>query len=315
MELQTQIPLQKITCKPITYNSKLVLLGSCFVQNIANKLAYYKFTTTVNPLGILFHPKAIKTLVTNAANSKTYTKADTFFYNEQWHCFDTHSKLSNTSQKTLLNTINTATKQTQQQVSTATHIIITLGTAWAYYTTDNANYVANCHKLPQKTFTKKLSSIKSIKTSLLTIINSVKKINPTVSIIFTVSPIRHTKDGFVNNTLSKAHLISAVHKVTKPIQGVYYFPSYEIMLDELRDYRFYKEDMLHPNNTAIDYIWNKFKTTWINPEVYTVMTSVEDVQKGLAHKPFRPKSDSHRLFVETLELKKAALQSKYAIVF
>jgi len=159
MNLQTQISIPVEKYNPIDYNSKLLLLGSCFVENIGDKLTYFKFKNTVNPFGILFHPNAIETLVINAINEKEYTEADIFFQNEQWHCFDAHSKLSNSSKEELLNDLNTQVKLTNQQISKSTHIIITLGTAWRYRFIETDQFVANCHKTPQKKFLKEISSV------------------------------------------------------------------------------------------------------------------------------------------------------------
>jgi len=157
--------------------------------------------------------------------------------------------------------------------------------------------------------------LKKNEETLQNVINLIKSVNSKTSIIFTVSPIRHIKDGFVENTQSKAHLISAIHQLINFRNTIHYFPSYEIMLDELRDYRFYTEDMLHPNMTAINYIWNKFKKAWINENSHVIMDEVEIIQKGLAHKPFNPKSVLHQLFLEKLEVKKSDLQSKFPIIF
>lgn len=315
MQLQTQIPLKPENYNPIDYKSKLFLLGSCFVENIGNKLSYFKFQNTLNPIGILFHPKAIEALITNAINEKEYTEEDIFFENEQWHCFDAHSKLSSTSKEDLLDSLNTQIRLTNQQVKESTHIIITLGTAWVYRFIETDTYVANCHKVPQKKFLKELLSVDEIEISLQAIISLIKSINSKATIVFTVSPIRHIKDGFLENTQSKAHLISAIHKVVEPREFLHYFPSYEIMMDELRDYRFYAEDMLHPNTTAINYIWNKFKYAWITPEIYDVMDEVETIQKGLSHKPFNPNTPAHQQFLQNLESKKNSLQSKHGIIF
>lgn len=315
MKLQTQIPIPVENYNHIDYNSKLLLLGSCFVENIGNKLAYFKFKNTINPFGILFHPKSIEALITNAINEKVYTETDIFFQNEQWHCFDAHSKLSKPSKKDLLNRLNTQIKFTNQQINKSTHIIITLGTAWIYRFIETDSCVANCHKIPQKKFLKEITSIEEIRQSLQAMVSLIKNVNPKACILFTVSPVRHIKDGFVQNTQSKAHLIAAIHQVIAPENFVHYFPSYEIMLDELRDYRFYAEDMLHPNATAVNYIWAKFKATWMTSKTHLIMDEVELIQKGLAHVPFNSKSDLHQSFLDNLELKKNDLQSKFSISF
>ncbi len=318
MKLQTQIPLKKQSNNLIDYRSNILLIGSCFVENIGNKLEYYKFKNLQNPFGILFHPLAIERLIANALNNTGYTEDDIFFQNEQWHCFDAHSKLSNVDKNELLISLNEQIKATHQQINQSSHIVITLGTSWVYKDITTKKHVANCHKIPQKQFLKKLLSIDEVSQSLNAIIGLIKSVNKEASIIFTVSPIRHLKDGFVENTKSKAHLVSAIHAVLslRAQSRCYYFPSYEIMLDELRDYRFYKEDMLHPNAIAINYIWEKFQQVWMSSEAQKTMSDVEAVQKGLRHKPFNKNSIAHLKFLQNLMQKREKLQSQFShIVF
>lgn len=316
MNLQTNIPLEKQPDNQIDYKSNLLLLGSCFVENIGNKLEYFKFQNLQNPFGILFHPKAIETLIANAINLKEYKEEDIFFHNEQWHCFDAHSRLSNVSKKEVLNDLNKQIKSTNQQISKSTHIIITLGTAWIYRFLETNTIVANCHKIPQNQFEKELMSVDDVVKSLKSIVSLIKSVNSKASIIITVSPIRHIKDGFIENSQSKAHLISAIHQLLNQKSSIknhqsFYFPSYEIMMDELRDYRFYDDDMVHPNKTAINYIWEKFRFVWISSDAFKTMEAVDAIQKGLLHKPFNPNSEAHQKFLQGLETKKAQLQLQF----
>jgi lysophospholipase L1-like esterase len=291
-----------------------LLLGSCFVENIGKKLDYFKFQNLQNPFGILFHQLAIETLITNAINEKEYTEEDIFFHNEQWHCCDAHSKLSASSKEELLHNLNQQIKATNQQINESTHIIITLGTAWVYRYIETDTIVANCHKVPQKKFLKELLSADEISESLESIIALIKSVNIKVSILFTVSPVRHLKDGFVGNTQSKAQLISAIHQVVESRSSIYYFPSYEIMMDELRDYRFYAEDMIHPNQTAVDYIWDKFRKVWISKSAAKTMDDIDVVQKGINHKPFNANSKAHKLFFQNLEEKKKSLYIQFPYI-
>ena len=309
MKFHTQIPLEKQSKNLIDYNSKILLLGSCFVENIGEKFKYFKFQNAKNPFGILFHPKAIETLITNAINKKEYSIEDVFFHNERWHCFDTHSGLSNFSKEQLLFDLNESMKFTYQYIQQSTHIIITLGTAWVYKYIESGNVVANCHKIPQKHFNKTILSVEEIIISIKNIESLIRSINPNIQIIYSVSPVRHIKDGFIENNQSKSYLITAIHQVVN--DNSEYFPSYEIMMDELRDYRFYAEDMLHPNQTAINYIWDKFLQVWITSKSSTTMDDVDIIQKGLLHKPFNPNSNSHQYFLEDLEKKKAQLHLQF----
>ena len=309
MKFQTQIPLEKQSKNLIDYNSKILLLGSCFVENIGEKFKYFKFQNAINPFGILFHPKAIETLIANAINKKEYSIEDVFFHNERWHCFDAHSGLSNSSKEQLLFDLNESMKFTYQYIQQSTHIIITLGTAWVYKYIESGNVVANCHKIPQKHFNKTILSVEEIIISIKNIESLMRSISPNIQIIYSVSPVRHIKDGFIENNQSKSHLITAIHQVVN--DNSEYFPSYEIMMDELRDYRFYAEDMLHPNQTAINYIWDKFLQVWITSKSSTTMDDVDIIQKGLLHKPFNPNSNSHQYFLEDLEKKKAQLHLQF----
>lgn len=312
MKLQTQIPFNKRANNLIRYTSNILLLGSCFVENIGAKLDYFKFQNLQNPFGVLFHPLAIETVITNAINEKTYTEKDLFFHNEQWHCFESHSKLSTTSKEELLQNLNFNTKAMAKQLSNSSHLIITLGTAWVYRHIETNAIVANCHKVPHKKFLKELLSVDEIFESLDAIVNLIKTVNPETIILFTVSPVRHLKDGFIENAQSKAHLIAAIHSMLSPraqSRGLYYFPSYELMMDELRDYRFYKEDMIHPNQTAINYIWKKFQKAWVSEKASQIMDEVDAIQKGLRHKPFNPKAEAHQKFLQNLEGKIKEVQT------
>tara|TARA_R110000850_G_scaffold182360_1_gene307793 strand:+ start:52502 stop:53464 length:963 start_codon:yes stop_codon:yes gene_type:complete len=314
MELITKIPISKSN-HPLDYNSRIVSFGSCFVENMGGKFEYYKFQNITNPFGILFQPLAIEKLIAFAISEKEFTTNDVFFHNERWHCFDAHSALSHPQKEVLLKNLNNVLQLTSQNLKQATHCIITLGTAWVYQHKTSGELVANCHKVPQKEFEKRLLTVDEIEKSLKNIIGSVRKLNPDCSLIFTISPVRHLKDGFTENQVSKSHLISALYKTRNAEefkQDLYYFPSYEIVMDELRDYRFYAPDMIHPNPTAIDYIWNRFSEYCISEEAFLVMKEVGGIQKGMAHKPFNPDSESHISFLNDLQEKIQSLQKRFS---
>lgn len=309
MKLQTQIPFRKHTENPIDYQSNLLLLGSCFVENTGKKLSYFKFNTLQNPFGVLFHTKALESLVVKAVQDFRYTEEDLFYHNSQWHCYDAHSKMNHSSKEALISHLNEQLQTVNSFLETASHILITLGTAWVYKNFHTDMAVANCHKMPQHNFNKELLSISDITTSLVTLCTCIKERNSEATVIFTVSPIRHLKDGFQENTRSKAHLIAAVHQVIAHHKA-FYFPSYEIMLDELRDYRFYAEDMIHPSATATNYIWEKFQNCWISDGAQSIMKEVDAIQKAMAHKAFNPTAEEHMAFLNQIELRKQALQEK-----
>ncbi|WP_103999596.1 GSCFA domain-containing protein [Flavobacterium urumqiense] len=316
MNFRTQIPISKSNC-PIQYNSKILSLGSCFAVNMAEKLDYFKFQNSCNPFGILFHPLAIEKLIDFAVSKKQFTENDIFFHDERWHCFDVHSDSSNSSKEELLESLNAIIKSTNQQITESTHFIITYGTSWVYRNIESDSIVANCHKVPQKLFEKELLSVEEIKKSITNTVKLLHAVNPDCNIIFTVSPVRHIKDGFVENQWSKSNLISAIHSVldTEDCKmNTEYFPSYEIMMDELRDYRFYAEDMLHPNQVAINYIWKRFKETTISETAFTTMDEVSTIQKSLSHKPFNPNSESHLKFESKVREKITKLESEYSFM-
>jgi lysophospholipase L1-like esterase len=313
MELQTQIPFHP-SDNPIDYQSKVVLFGSCFVENIGTKLAYFKFQQFQNPFGILFQPLAIANLMQRAIARKKYQQDEVFEQDGVWRCFDAHSDLRSSSSEELLHLLNQRLEETRISLETSSHIIITLGTAWVYEHQASGKVVANCHKVPQKQFTKKLLSVAEIEASLQNIVSLIQNVNPKAQIIFTISPVRHLKDGFVENQRSKAHLITALYTILSSraqSREIAYFPAYEIMMDELRDYRFYGTDMVHPNPLAVDYIWEKFKLVWISESAYSVMDEVESVQKGLLHRPFNPDSEAHQKFKTSLRTKITYLQERY----
>jgi lysophospholipase L1-like esterase len=311
MNLQTIIPLKKQQHNQLGYNSKIMLFGSCFSENIGEKFKYYKFQTTINPFGILFHPLAIENLITRSINKDYYAEDDLHFHNEQWCCLDAHSKLNNASKEVLLDVLNTQIEEMHNDLLNASHIIITLGTSWVYRHIASDEIVANCHKIPQKQFLKELLSVAQITESLEAIISLVKSVNPNITFLFTVSPVRHIKDGFVENTQSKSHLLAAIHQVVEPRAQRYYFPSYEIMMDELRDYRFYNADMLHPNEVAINYIWEKFKLVWLTEDAFKISETVAAIQAKKAHRPFNPNSEAHQNFLLKLQVDIKDLQDKY----
>ena len=263
MNFSTKVPIVKYQ-NPINYNSKIVSLGSCFAENMGAKFDYFKFQNTINPFGIIFNPIAIENLINRVVNKIDFTEKDIFFHNDLWHCYEVHSELSNPNATSFLLQLNKLLSDFHFQISNCSHLIITYGTSWVYRHKILNKIVANCHKVPQNQFDKELLSVEIIQKSIENTIGLIQNINPNCKFIFTISPVRHIKDGFVANNVSKAHLIAAIHKIINYQSSIInYFPSYEIMTDELRDYRFYANDMLHPSQIAIDYIWSRFSEKYI----------------------------------------------------
>lgn len=292
---RTQIPIEKYNFS-IDYESKIFSIGSCFAENISKKLNYFKLKNKANPFGVLFHSLAIEKVLEKAVKNISFTEDDVFFKNELWHCFDVHSEFSSTDKTQFLEKLNQALSETRIALEKSTHIIVTLGTSWVYRYNQTNEIVANCHKVPQKEFTKELLSSEQITKSLERIISLFQD----KKIIFTISPVRHIKDGFFENNVSKSNLFVSVNNVQNN-SNVNYFPSYEIVMDELRDYRFFSEDMLHPNQIAIDYIWERFSVNYLSEDALEISKEIDSIQKALSHKPFNPNTEAHKKFVEATQ--------------
>ena len=310
MHFTTKIPIPKSN-HSIKYDSKLISLGSCFAVNMADKLNYFKFQNTVNPFGILFHPIAIHTIIRRAVEEDFFAESELFFHNERWHCFDAHSDLSSVNKVALLQNLNQSLSDFKLQIKAASHFIMTYGTSWVYKEKSSQKIVANCHKVPQSQFEKELLTATIIRDTIQETIALILSVNSKAKITLTVSPVRHLKDGFVENQQSKSNLMIGIHEaINHQPSTTNYFPSYEIMMDELRDYRFYDQDMIHPNQTAIDYIWERFVETNIAADCIPDMNEVENIQKGLLHRPFHSDSISHQKFLMQLNQRILRLQVK-----
>ncbi|MDC6351282.1 GSCFA domain-containing protein [Zeaxanthinibacter sp. PT1] len=306
MELLTMVPISS-SGNPIDYRSRVLVLGSCFAEHMGSKLEYFQFRNLRNPFGIIYQPQAIYELVRRSLERDYFTGEELFKLNERWHCFAVHSDLSNPDKEALLQNLNQGLDDTASYLQKATHILITLGTSWVYRYKRTGKLVANCHKVPQREFQKELLTQAVITGYLDQLSQLLRKRNSRIHLTFTVSPVRHLRDGFVENQRSKAQLISSVHQ----LKGVSYFPSYELMMDELRDYRFYTADMVHPNEIAINYIWERFRVSSIAADAYPIMEQVMAIRKGMAHRPFNPDSQTHRAFLSSLEQKIMVLRDSY----
>ncbi len=309
MKFRTEITCSKASHQ-ITHNSHIVLFGSCFSEHMVDKFDYFKFNHFSNPFGILFNPIAIQTAVEHCVSQSYYTEENLVFEGDIWLSLNHHSQFNNRKQEVALTDINAHIKNGHHALKKATHVIITLGTSWVYRWNETGQTVGNCHKISQKKFTKSILSLEEVSNSLANTISQIRSINKDVTIIFTLSPVRHVKDGFTENSLSKAILLQAIHHVINE-NDTFYFPAYEIMMDDLRDYRFYNDDLLHPNNLAVNYIWNLFTSSWISDASLELMGTINDIQKSLAHRPFDPDSKAHQKFLEKLNKKIVNLQKTY----
>jgi hypothetical protein len=282
----------------IEHQHQLFLAGSCFTEQIGAKLSNYKFKTIENPNGILFNPISISENIISYIDEKMYSENDLFLNNEIWGSWNHHTKFSGVNQAQALEKINQSQKAAHEFLKNTDWLIITLGSSYVY-ALENNKVVANCHKVPTDKFNKKLLSAMEVENSLQTLLKKLKSFNPNIKTIFTISPVRHLRDGFVENNRSKANLIAAVHELIATNENTFYFPSYELVTDDLRDYRFYAEDMVHPNYQATQYVWEKFTTACIDEQSLSIMKEIGIINSAKNHRPFNPTSNQHLQFLKT----------------
>ncbi|HTB51762.1 MAG TPA: GSCFA domain-containing protein [Ferruginibacter sp.] len=297
----------------IEHHQKLLLIGSCFTENIGNKLQQLKFSVQANPNGILFNPVSIATSLLSYIENKQYTENDLFYQNESWNSWQHHSRFSNPDKNECLAVINESQQQAHHFLKIANWVMITLGSGFVYEL-ENNEIVANCHKVPTDKFNKKLLNAIEIKEMLDAALEKLFIFNPNIKIIFTISPVRHLRDGFVENNRSKAALIQAVHQLISEHEKTFYFPAYELVIDDLRDYRFYAEDMVHPNYAATNYVWEKFITTCIDERAQQLMKEINIINAAKSHKPFNPASAQHKKFLQTNLDKVKKIQEEHAYI-
>ncbi len=296
----------------LTHYDNLLLMGSCFTVHIGMKLRNAKFHALVNPYGVLYNPLSISTALREALAGKVYTKDDLYEHNHLWHSPMHHGDFSASKPEEACRRINISMNELREALSQLNYLLLTGGTAWVYEDKDTGHVVGNCHKLPERYFNRRLLSVKEIVDDYTQLLMSLWSLNPELKVIFTVSPIRHLRDGLHNNQLSKATLLLAFSCLEEMFpQSIFYFPAYEIILDELRDYRFYASDMTHPSEVAIDYVWERFCMTCLSEESLQIMNESGQIYKSLEHKPFHPESESYKTFLEQTLLKIERLNGKY----
>lgn len=280
----------------ITIRDKVFLIGSCFTEHMYGYFSGYKFHCIQNPHGTLFNPISIfKSIEKYISNSEIY-EDELFHQQGMWCHWDFHSKISDHHKGHAVNKMNSAIQNAHHFLKETDWIIITLGSGFVYENTEN-NIVANCHKVPGNQFTKRMLTINEIRQSFDTLYSKLKAFNSKIKLVFTISPVRHLRDGFVENNRSKALLHHLVGEFVNDVD-ILYFPSFELIVDDLRDYRFYAEDMVHPNYQATQYVWDKFCTACIDGKTRSFMKEVDQLVHAIKHKPFHPESQEHHLFRE-----------------
>ncbi len=313
MDFRTKIEIPKSDLI-ISHENRIMMLGSCFIENIGGLLSKNKFNVNLNPFGILYNPTSISQALKFLCEDKTLTYTDIFEYKGIWHSFWHHGSFSNVDKDKCLSTINNSMRKASEDLKQSDILFITFGTAYIFINKENDTTVGNCHKLPASAFNRYRLDVNDIVDDWQSLINTLSIINPRLQIILTVSPIRHLKDGAHENQLSKSTLLLAIDKLQKQNPQINYFPSYEIVLDELRDYRFYKEDMIHPNETAIKYIWNKFAETYFNGDTNSIIEEWNKIHLALNHRPINSESEEHKLFLRQTLLKLKAFDEKYPYI-
>jgi len=278
----------------ISHKDFIMLMGSCFAENIGEKLTEHKFQTDVNPFGILFNPMSIAQSLDILTSSFLFKETDLQLFNNEWISFYHHGKFSHPDPKICLETINKKLTESRIFLQKADFLILTLGSTVSY--SYKGNIVANCHKIPQKEFQKQMLTNQDIVSALMNSIEKIRAINKDIQLIFTVSPVRYIKNSMTENTFSKAHLIVAIHKLINRLRNSYYFPAFEIMMDDLRDYRFYNEDMIHPSPPAIDYIWENFSYTFFDEQTSNLNEKIKDIYLATNHRMKTPYSEESKQF-------------------
>lgn len=322
MKFRTELDVKKLE-ETIIYNQQIMLMGSCFTEHIGGYLQDRKFDVFQNPHGILFNPISIANSLTTYIENKKYTEKDIFKWNDIWSSWDHHSQFSDIDANVCLHKMNDSQHKAHQYLQQADWLIITLGSAFVYKLTNHINQnncltqkklkdiVANCHKVPTQWFTRELLLTEEILIFYRKLLKQLFQFNHQLKIIFTISPVRHLREGLIDNNRSKAVLIQAVHQLCSEFKQLHYFPAYELVIDDLRDYRFYAEDLVHPNYAATEYVWNKLVDACMSNEAKDLMKRIAEINLAFNHKPFNPQTQQHKKFLQSYAEKVKVLQTQH----
>lgn len=310
MQLTTPVHIDPLPFK-LGYQNTAFVIGSCFATSIGERLSSLKLPVLVNPFGVVYNPVSIAGSVELLLGIREFSEADLFYSRGLWSSFYCHSSFSSPDKEEAFLRIKSEIEKGKKFLQDTDRVIITLGTARVYEHKETQQIVANCHKLPAAAFTHRLLTVDEVYSTLSGVVALLKRNNPQLKVIFTVSPIRHIKDGAHGNRLSKATLLLAVDKLCREEEDAAYFPAYEIMMDELRDYRYYADDMLHPSPLAVAYIWQKFSSAALDDEARQIVPELEKVQTAMAHRPFNPEGEEYAAFCNTFLNKVKNLKKRY----
>ncbi|MFV0545680.1 MAG: GSCFA domain-containing protein [Bacteroides sp.] len=311
MNFRTSVDLP-VDFPGVTHAEHLLALGSCFAENIGGRLADAKFSIDLNPFGIVYNPLSVAQVLREVIAKRSYGPDDLFFYNDCWHSRMHHGVFSSSSQEEALRQINGRIETAHLNFPKTDWLMITLGTSYVYEERESGWIVSNCHKRPEKAFIRRRLSVDEVVETYREVLGDCFSRSSHLKVLFTVSPIRHLRDGLTANQLSKSVLLLAVDQLKTDFPDrVFYFPSYEIVNDELRDYRFYADDMVHPSSLAVHYLWEQFSTMAFSVETCRVIESIEEIRRALAHKPFHPESETYQRFIHQTDQKIEQLIHKY----
>lgn len=310
MNFRTQVKLPEGATE-IRHSEQIMLFGSCFSENIGNLLVENKFGCDVNPFGVLYNPASISKALESILTKEAYAEEDLFHASGMWHSWMHHSDFSASSPDEALALMNFRLAKAKNNFAKASWLMVTFGTAYVYANKETDEVVGNCHKMPERMFRRSMLDVKTIVEEWQGVLKKCREVNPDLKVLFTVSPIRHAKDGMHGNALSKATLLLAIDEICQTCPSCHYFPSYEIMMDELRDYRFYADDMLHPSRMAVEYIWQCFGRCYFSAETQAIMKEWAEIRRGLEHKPFCPDSEAYQKFLSQIVLKITRIKEKF----
>jgi hypothetical protein len=300
-------------CFSISHSDILVSIGSCFSENIGKKFNDYKFRININPFGQQYNPYSISASLNRLLYPVEYKKEDLIYHNEQYHSYDHHGSFSQSTGEETLRVINTGLSEASVAIKNCSVLFLTFGTSHIFQLKSDNRIVSNCHKLPGTLFNRFMLTPEKIITCTENALLELWKINKEVKIVLTVSPVRYFAFGEYENSVSKAHLFTAIYALQQKYPQLYYFPAYELVMDDLRDYRYYSDDMLHPSDMATNYVWEVLSETMVSKPALEVVKEIEEILQAVHHRPRNPKSESHQKFIKKYLDKIQLMETKYSI--
>ncbi|MBN1820890.1 MAG: GSCFA domain-containing protein [Prolixibacteraceae bacterium] len=312
MRFYTEVDIPDFPVK-IDYSSKIMMMGSCFAEEMGAKMEKLKYNIDVNPFGILYNPVSIANSLKILIKKRMFNPGDLYFKDGLWFSFSHHGKFSSEDQEKVLKQVNLRISAGAENLRNADYLFLTFGTAWVYELKSTGQVVTNCHKVPEAEFKRYRLPVNEITEVFSDVLNELWLLNPKLQVVFTISPIRHWKDGAIENQVSKSTLLLAVNNIIESVENnqCSYFPSYEIVMDELRDYRFYAPDMLHLSEVATQYIWNKFEQALITEESGKISNEILKIQKAVEHRPVNRNTPVFKNFVTNSLFKIEELLKQY----